>query len=98
MRLSPRSQLALVVAVSLPLAFLFLQIEPGTNREPRWPVLEKFYLPGFIVGLMLLGGPHGAPRWGIEAGAFLGVIGQNLAIWYASLFLRNLWTRMQRAT
>ena len=89
MRVSAKWQIAIVVLISLPLVWLFLQVDPGTERSPRWPAVETFYFPGWVVGLMLLGG-HSAPSWGIEGGATLGIIGQNLVLWYAARRLLGL--------
>jgi hypothetical protein len=97
LRLGPQSQIALVALVSLPIIWLFLQVEPGVEQHPRFPGIFSFYWFGFVIGLTLLGGVHGAPRWGIEGAAVLGVLGQNRAIWYAGRLLRTLWLRRKGA-
>jgi hypothetical protein len=84
---------ALIVAlISLPIAWLLL-VDSAIDAEPAWPGLQAFYVIGVFVGLMLLGGPHGAPRWGIEGATFLGVTAQNLLIWWLARSCAKLWVR-----
>jgi hypothetical protein len=84
------------VLLSLPIAWLLL---PGAERQPGWPALDAFYIVGVFIALMLLGGPHGAPSWGLYGAVYLGVIGQNLLIWWcARLFVRLFARARDRAT
>lgn len=56
----------------------------GSGPEPAavWWVLQYFYFPGRVLSLMLMGGFHGAPDWAVPASAYLGVLAQNLLLWW----------------
>ena len=75
--LSTRYQLVIVVAVSVLLAWFLSPAEEGS------PLLPLYYLYGLptIALLTLLGGVHGASRWGWQIADFGGVLITNLVLW-----------------
>ena len=92
--LNTRYQLAIVAFVSVVLAWFLTPAQEGS------PLLALYYLYGLptIALLTLLGGVHGAPRWGWYVADYGGVLIANVALWAIGRWLYRFWRARSNRT